>query len=92
MTFSVGDQTIKATPGTMVFGPRDVAHSFTIDSEQARMLVLATPAGEEGFFRALGVPAAASSLPPPAETPYGERQKMMAVAAEYGLEFVLPKP
>src|SRR5438270_8161368 len=39
MTFSVGDQTIQATPGTMVFAPRDIPHSFTIDSEQVRMLV-----------------------------------------------------
>ena len=45
MTFSIGDQTIKATPGTMVFAPRDVVHSFTIDSEQVRILVMNTPAG-----------------------------------------------
>src|SRR5215469_8357115 len=31
MTFSVGGQTIKATPGTIVSLPRDVAHSFVID-------------------------------------------------------------
>jgi quercetin dioxygenase-like cupin family protein len=30
MTVSVGDRTIKATPGTMVCLPRDVAHSFAI--------------------------------------------------------------
>src|SRR5215469_10753378 len=40
MTFSIGGQTIKATPGTMVCLPRDVAHSFVIDSEQLRMLIL----------------------------------------------------
>jgi len=92
MTFSVGDRTIKATPGTMVFAPRDVAHSFTIDSDQVRMLVQATPAGEEGFFKAFSVPAPSMTLPPPAEAPYGEKQKMMALAPEYGMEFVLPKP
>ena len=57
MTFSVGDQTIKATAGTMVFAPRDIAHSFTIDSEQVRMLVMVAPAGAEGFFKACSVPA-----------------------------------
>jgi quercetin dioxygenase-like cupin family protein len=45
MTFSVGDQTIKATPGTTVFAPRDVVHSFTIDSEQVRILVMNSPDG-----------------------------------------------
>ena len=91
MTFSVGDQTIKATAGTMVFAPRDIAHSFTIDSEQVRMLVMVAPAGAEGFFKACSVPAPSMTLPPPAgEPPYSERQKMMALAPEYGFEFVKP--
>jgi quercetin dioxygenase-like cupin family protein len=88
MTFSVGDETIKATPGTMVFAPRDVAHSFTIDSEQVRILVMVAPAGAEGFFKACSVPAPSMTLPPPAETPYSEIQKMMALAPTYGFEFV----
>src|SRR6516162_5863486 len=63
-TFSVGGQTIKATPGTMVCLPRDVAHSFVIDSDQLRMLILLTPAGFEGWFKEFGVPAPAMTLPP----------------------------
>src|SRR4029077_12714845 len=47
MTFCVGAETITAPPGTMVFAPRDVAHSFTIDSEQVRILVMVAPAGAE---------------------------------------------
>ena len=47
MTFSVGGQTIKGTPGTLIFLPRNVAHSFEIESEQGRALVLLTPAGLE---------------------------------------------
>lgn len=92
MTFSVGDRTIKATPGTMVFAPRDIAHSFTIDSEQVRILVQVAPAGAERFFKACSVPAPSMTLPPPAEIPYSEIQKMMALAPEYGFEFVMPKP
>ena len=61
MTFSVGDQTIKATPGTMVFAPRDVAHSFTIDSEQVRLLVMVAPAGAEDFFKACSMPSSRES-------------------------------
>ena len=91
MTFSVGDRTIKALPGTMVFLPRDVVHSFVIESEQVRILVLLTPAGLEGFFKECGVPASSMTLPPPAETPYSEIQKMMALAPKFGFEFVLPK-
>jgi hypothetical protein len=91
MTFSVGDETIKATPGTMVFAPRDVPHSFTIDSEQVRILVMVAPAGAEGFFKACSVPAPSMTLPPSAGAPpYSEILKVMALAAEYGFEFVPP--
>ena len=90
MTFFVGDETLKATAGTMVFAPRDVAHSFTIDSEQVRILVMVSPAGVEGFFKECSVPAPAMTLPPlTTEPPYsGEIQKMMALATTYGFEFV----
>jgi quercetin dioxygenase-like cupin family protein len=91
MTFSIGDRTIKATPGTMIFAPRDIAHSFTIDSEQVRILVQVAPAGAEGFFKECSVPAPSMTLPPSAEVPYSEIQKMMALAPKYGFEFVLPK-
>ena len=91
MTFSVGDQTIKAVPGTSVFAPRDIPHSFTIDSDQVRILVLNVPAGIEEFFRECSVPAPSMTLPPPGEIPYGEIQKMMSLAPKYGFEFVLPK-
>jgi quercetin dioxygenase-like cupin family protein len=91
MTFSIGDRTIKAPPGTMVFAPRGVVHSFTIDSEQVRILVLNTPAGLEEFFKKCSVPAPSMTLPPPADVPYSEVQKMMSLAPEFGFEFVLPR-
>ena len=93
MTFFVGDETIKATPGTLVFAPRDVPHSFTIDSDEVRMLVLISPAGLEGFFKACSVPAPAMTLPPVAAVPYdeGKVQQMKALASTYGFEFVPPK-
>jgi len=91
MTFSIGDQTIKAKPGTMVFAPRDIVHSFTIDSEQVRILVMNNPAGLEDFFKECSVPAQSLTLPPPAEVTYGEIQKMLSLAPKYGFEFVPPK-
>lgn len=91
MTFSVSGQSIKATPGTMVFLPRDVEHAFAIDSEQARGLILLTPAGLDGWFKEFSVPAPAMTLPPPAEVPYAEMQRMLDASSRYGLEFALPK-
>jgi len=87
---SVGDRTIKGTAGTMVFLPRDVPHSFTIESEQSRMLILLTPAGLEGWFKEFSVQAPAMTLPPAGEPEYRELQSMLEAAPRYGIEFVLP--
>ena len=90
MTVSVGDRTFKATPGTIVCLPRDVAHCFAIESEQLRALILLTPAGLEGFFKEFSVPAPAMTLPPANGPAYGEVQRMLEAAPRYGLEFELP--
>src|SRR6516225_9237162 len=91
MTVSVGDRTIKATPGTMVCLPRDVAHSFVIDSEQGRVLILLTPAGLEGWFKEFSEPASAMTLPPQVEVPHGDIQRMLESSPRYGIEIVSSK-
>jgi quercetin dioxygenase-like cupin family protein len=91
MTVSVGERTIKATPGTTVVVPRHTVHSFVIESQQLRALILLTPAGMEGWFKEFSVPAPAMTLPPAAEVPYSEMQRMLEVGPQYGIEFVLPK-
>jgi quercetin dioxygenase-like cupin family protein len=90
IVFSVSDRTIKGTPGTMIFLPRDVRHSFTIESDLYRMLILVTPAGFEAWFREFSVPAPAMTLPPANEPAYGEVQRMLEAAPRYGVGFVSP--
>jgi quercetin dioxygenase-like cupin family protein len=90
MSVTVGDRTFKATPGTLVCLPREVAHSFAIESEQLRTLILLTPAGLEDFFKEFSVPAPTMTLPPAHEPAYGDVQKLLEAAPRYGLEFVLP--
>ena len=85
---SVGDRTIKGRSGTMFFLPRDVPHSFTIESEQSRMLILLTPAGLEGWFKEFSAPAPAMTLPPADEPAYEEVHRMLEAAPRYGIEFV----
>jgi len=84
---SVGDRTVRGTPGTLIFLPRDVRHTFTIESERARMLILVTPAGFEGWFKEFGVPAQAMTLPPANEPTYEDVQRMLEAAPKYGLDF-----
>jgi quercetin dioxygenase-like cupin family protein len=88
---TVGGRTMKAVPGTMVYLPRNVPHTFAVESEQARMLVLLTPAGFEGWFKEFSVPAPAMTLPPTTEEAYQDVQRMLEVAPRYGLEIVVPE-
>ncbi len=94
MTFYVGYETIKARPGSFLFGPRDVPHAFTVDSGPARLLFILSPAGMEGAIREMGEPARSLSIPPPPEEPPDEAEmgRLMAIATRYGGEMLGPPP
>ena len=50
----IGDEVHKATPGTMVYGPRGVVHSFyNVWDKPSTMLCTMTPGGIEDFFEEL---------------------------------------
>jgi quercetin dioxygenase-like cupin family protein len=84
-----GDALMEAVAGSVVYGPRDVAHAFHIDSAEARLLLFFGPGGVEGFFRDSGKPAGALGLPPPDEQ-FLDRQALMEIASRYDQEFVGP--
>lgn len=94
MTFYVGEETIKAGPGSFLFGPKDVPHTYTVESGPARLLFLLTPAGFEGLIRETSEPAKSLTLPTPPEKPpdEAEMEELMAIAARYGNEIVGPPP
>src|ERR671914_2108457 len=64
MTFRIGEETIKASPGSFVFGPKDVPHAYTVDSGPARLLYILSPSGFEEFIYATSEPAKTPTLPP----------------------------
>lgn len=90
ITFYIGDDTYEATPGTFVFAPRGVPHSYTFETDVIRMLVLITPGGFEEFFREprLGEPARELTLPPSQGPP--DVTRMVAALGERGVEVVGP--
>ncbi len=94
MTFYVGEQTIKAAPGSFLFGPKDVPHAFTVDSGPARLLFVLSPAGFEGLIREMGEPARSLSIPPQPEEPPDEAEmaRLAAIGARYGGEILGPPP
>jgi len=82
-----GDQHWKAAPGSFVFMPRGVVHGFKIEGTQpAHMYMILSPAGFEGFYEELGVPAKELTLPPPEPPDPQKKAKMIALAAKYQLE------
>ena len=84
-----GDDVIEAVAGSLVYGPRDVAHRFHVDSAEASMLLFFGPAGVEGFFREGGKPARSLGLPPPDEQ-FLDKQALKEIASRYEQEFVGP--
>jgi mannose-6-phosphate isomerase-like protein (cupin superfamily) len=94
MTFYVGDETIKARPGSFLFGPKDVPHAFSVDSGPARLLFVLSPAGFEDLIREMGESARELSIPPSPEEPPDEAEmgRLMAIAAKYGGEMLGPPP
>lgn len=53
---TVADDVVEAAAGTVVYGPRGLAHDFrNVADGPSRMLVVATPGGVERFFEDLSV-------------------------------------
>lgn len=84
IVFSDGERRIEAKPGTWVWVPRGTPHAFkNVGSSSAKMVVVATPAGVEGFFLEAGQPAEDRTTPPPPDP-----ERIVEVAARYGTEVV----
>lgn len=75
-------RSIKAGPGTTIFAPRHVAHSFrNVGSAVGRMLLVATPSGIESFFEEMDREI---GPPPP------DMRKLLAILDRHGIELVEP--
>jgi mannose-6-phosphate isomerase-like protein (cupin superfamily) len=60
--FVAGEHLVLAT-GQAALAPREVPHSYRVESEEAHWLVITTPAGFESFVREVAEPAPADELP-----------------------------
>lgn len=85
-TFQVGDQTVDASAGMYLFGPRGVPHKWAAGPRGARMLYLFAPGGFEELIEAMSVPAEALTPPPPDVTPPANA---VEIAREFGIELLI---
>jgi quercetin dioxygenase-like cupin family protein len=83
------DVVSEAVAGSLIYGPRGVAHAFHVDSAEARLLLFFGPAGVEGFFREGGKPAAFRGLPP-ADEQFLDKDALKEIGARYHQEFIGP--
>ena len=88
LTFHCAGDVLIAEAGSFVFAPRGLPHTFLVDGERARVLVLAAPAGFESFVRELGVPTESDTPPDGWDRP--GRELIMSVAERHGIEIVGP--
>ena len=90
LEFMVGDRTIPATAGSVLYGPRNILHGFkNVGTAPSRMIVLITPAGFEGFFEEVGEPVSDPSSPPPPPGPE-DIERVLAIGEKYGNEYPPP--
>lgn len=83
LTVQAGEQRFELVTGGAAVVPMGVAHTFRVDSNEARVLVLSTPAGLERFVRDGSVPASATTLPP-SGTPRPSPEALERVFREHG--------
>jgi quercetin dioxygenase-like cupin family protein len=83
LTLVAGDRRERLGAGGGAVVPMGVPHTFRVDSEGARVLVLSTPAGLERMVRDGSVPAAAATLPPP-DAPRPSPDELAAIFRAHG--------
>ena len=89
LTFWLDGETIAASAGAYVYGPRAIPFSFTVSSERARFLIVTEPGSFDDFMRELAEPAAELTVPPAATEP-PDSAALAATAADYGIEILGP--
>jgi quercetin dioxygenase-like cupin family protein len=87
LTVEIGDRTEVVTDGGFVWLPRDVPHTFRVDSDEVDLVELATPGGIEGFHVDASDPAADAGLPPD-DAP--DVARLVAATAPYAVEIIGP--
>ncbi len=84
-----GDVVMEAVAGSIVYGPRDVAHAFHVKFRRGTSAPVLRTGRSRGFFRDAGKPAGFLGLPP-ADEEFLDRDALKAIGARYNQEFVGP--
>ena len=81
LTYYVDEATHNATAGMCVFLPRGCEHTFSVESEEARLLVMVVPAGLEDFYEELDGKGTGANA---------DIERLVTIAARYEVEITGP--
>jgi mannose-6-phosphate isomerase-like protein (cupin superfamily) len=79
---------VTLTAGQSALAPRGVPHTYRVESERARYLVISSPAGFEQFVRTASDDAPNNELPPAGRAV--DPGQLAAAAAAHGIEILGP--
>ncbi len=85
MIYRAGDETFELMPGSSIYLPRALPHTFrVVGAEPARFLALTFPGGLEDLYEEIGRPAPGPGLPdPPTQD---EIAAWLQASPKYGLQ------
>ncbi|MBS4199219.1 cupin domain-containing protein [Bacillus sp. FJAT-49732] len=90
VTYFIADTSIQATPGTYVYAPRGISHTFKVNTETAKVLVSVYPSGFDQFVKELSVPLPQEMPHAPTGPPSPQEvQNLMSIALKYGIELTI---
>jgi mannose-6-phosphate isomerase-like protein (cupin superfamily) len=87
----VGDEDLALGEGESAVAPMGVPHTYRVESDRARWLVVTAQGDFERFVRSVSRPAERDDLPEPAPPPTPEQaEAFAAVCRDHGIELVGP--
>jgi len=88
LSVHIGDDVVAAHAGASFYFPAGTREWFAAET-QATVLATYTPGGIDKFFAEVGEPALTRTLPPASDTP-PDLQRIISVAAKYGMNIEAP--
>lgn len=91
LRFSLDGQERTVTAGETIIAPKGTPHTYRVESERGRWLVVTTHRQFEDFVRTMARPAESDDVPPAAGPPPPEAiAALVASAKQYGIEILGP--
>ena len=86
INYTVDKEVFNGKRGDWIFLPRNIQHSFQVQSDQAEVLIHLSPGGFEEYFKEMSEPAKALIIPPRPQGP-PDVKRIIATASKYGVKF-----